>query len=744
MSENEQSPRNTQQDRATFDEMMEYLRRNQDAGIAEFEEKALEVSEALGVAYVEIPETDDGRDIVLYSGDDEVDEEKLEEELHEAAQDLGTEWMHGDHIATVTGRIYVSDTFGHASIPSDWGKKEIDEYGIEFYVVDNVKLRSEGIDVISLRTDEGALADIRVIYDFSFPDDFEQKPVVFAYANELFSHTYEIPSPQEAITRLSQDWPEELMLIDKALSPNGEDSLPVRLRKLVETLQDAFSESDIFTKSVERYIQHFANFGQVLPYMVGIKNEFQLFDGKNITIQEDDATMWPTYSVDRGLSIRGMLPLVKFVKQENGSVECYIQVLRYNDEKGDDDPEFVRINVDSIASFRSEMAKRSLLSQVKFNSTLFSQVDPEVFEDDEDGGGDEADIQIEIVSSSAEVGLPPFIIEGLEVFEAELREVITKAQQARKRVYHSHEEAETASREFIRNEMGELFRLYEKCAAYELIVSGAGVSRPGVVRSENFVSDEESEVYTISYTIDVKNPLKALEPWEKVFGMLDSYYIGIEEVPDDISDDHSYRINPGLTLDTRERRDPVVVVSGIEFMTHADSGKIQVPLDGSVDITIPTLETYRESIAQIAALAPGTIPESIIGLMQALQNEVAEAINEGTFVAFSHPELFSMVNDLSAEAHVETKDDLRGALMSFFETVLVKRTIRVDGDMLVKHPESGEYVPLTIAEDEGLIYGSVVDVRSDIDGSDAFLVLTHGLDDAIVAVRMRSIKQLLF
>lgn len=722
MSGNEFNPRNAENDELVFTELIEQFQPNTDIGIQQFEATAKEVCESLAASYV--------------GGEGDVT--LLDSDLEDEIEDLDELWMYEGEVATVTGTLYVNDYYIGEHLPKEWGTRRLDEAsGTEYYVVENATLRSVGVGIDGLRDADDVLIDVKPTYAFALPDDEDEKALVYAYAGELFRHEYETPSLQEAERFLERYHAEALDLIHAALTPDGEVPLPQRLLTLVEQLQDTFTQSPKCRKSVEQYLQYYCSFDQKSAYKMVLKERLELFDGVNILTQSDDPEMWQGYALSEPLTLSANNPLLKFLAQDDGSTECYFQVLRYNTQSGDADPEFIRVHARDITTFRSTEAERSLLSMLRVDMAQFKTLTPDIFALDLNEDEQET-VELSVESAPSPEGFArPERIDELEALEDALRTALDRYVSARAVLYATPEEAMEASHRFVYSELTEVLSAYRLAASFEMAVAGEGVRYPEITKRVDG-STEDDEMYRLVYTFNAEHPLKSLELGDKRLVMLEGAHVSIEY--DEDAD--GYRIRPSFTVIPRPDTEVLAQYEHINVLTSHMSEVLFVALDDSAEVTFPLLDAYRASQSYIAALSEAPELSAVATQLEALQDTVIEAIDVNDFVTFDPQQLFRQIDELTH--HEGAQKSTRDAVVGVLDALLMRRVVQVDGEMLVKDFESGEYVPFVRDESEALRIGKVMDIRSDIQGSDIYLIIHDANEDALVAVRMKTVTQLMF
>lgn len=357
MSEHDPLSHNIHPDDDLFFEIVRQLQRCQDRGIVEFEAWAKElISDPVDANPVpEFIEGDGDED-----GDDEAD---FEYELKAAAEEMNGMWPLTGCRAKVSGRLYIDEEAGRVKFPREWGETRIDEYGEEYFDLEDAVLRSQGVDIhIAYDHINDVVTRVTPIYVFSIADDMTEAGVLYAPIGSLWCHEYDMPTDIETRDRFNEEWPEELEFINRTLKVDADYSLPERLRTLIDHLHDRLEDSDDFRKYTEAYINNTLRLDRDVPYYIIANRTFTLFDGDDMATQEEDDDMWSERSADSPLVLYGALPLIRLREYDDGSIRAYIQIVVYSEDEYNP-MEHVRLNVDDISTFRSLRAPRSLAKQ---------------------------------------------------------------------------------------------------------------------------------------------------------------------------------------------------------------------------------------------------------------------------------------------------------------------------------------------------------------------------------------------
>lgn len=719
MRENEKGPQDAQYDEI-FARLTEQIKERGDAGLVAFNDALQEIQKHLDEKYSNPNtafDTQEATDI----------DEQLEED-----------WNHNGSIAHVSGRIYLQDEDIAGIIPEEWGNPREDENKDMYYWVDSIQLRSVGAEVLPTFDAEGKVLKVRAGYTFALIDDPDEMPVVCAFPDHLMEHRYDKPSPQEAIERLENEWPRQFEALVERISTIGQDSLPARLTSIVEELQEELAHSDDFLMLVETYLQSFVVFDQTLPYSLRLESTLEYYEGENPYLEEDKGE-WVKLEVEGDVTLLGFRPKLKLERLKDETVHCLLIVATYNNEDGDA-AEYVRFDTANATAYKSTRALKSLISRAVYldgRAYAMGQAD----DSEEEIGPDTRD-EVNIEYAEQETNEKSAIPEKIAIFEAlenEFKRVRQLIKRQRNIRFETAEEATQAADTFVRNELIQLNNLLFKAQGAILEVSGDDVLVPNDA-SEFETGDEHEGYITYKYQIPRGALTVRLEPGDSLKGPAMSMVPFADAIINEDQELEGFRMQPSLLVGLGRTEHVPIALNDSPLVKIGEDRRMLVPLDGRATISIEALERYREFATAIDVLDEEVKKSTAVELIRALNIVLTDEVNPERYVSFTQTELFEgAADDL---LFLEQDPRRYKQVIDLIETVLVGHTVQLIGEVYLQS-ENATFTPYETDETHKVFRGSVVDVRTDIDGSDIFLAIADKGTPAVY-VRLRSIKALSF
>lgn len=718
MRENETGPHDSSYG-DVFTELTDTLRERDDAGIIAFEANLREIQSYLANEYI-LP----GKPLDY-------------KEIADIDTDLGEAWAHESDVARVSGRIYIYDPEIEDMVPEEWGEGRLDEHEEIYYLVDNISLRSVTAQVLPQFDNDGNLRDVKMAYLFAFPDDEDEMPAVCAYLGELYEHGYDHPTPQEAATRLESQWPEQFARMQEWLHSGTNTQLVQRIQFLVHELQSELSASDQFRELFECYLQSFVTLDQTLPYSITVDGSLDYFDGKANPYINQEEGEWLSFTLEGELSLLGYYPKIEMQRRADGTVYAAMIIASFNTEDGDE-AEYIRLDIDTVTSFRSTRAISSLLSKAIFHGNRGS-----IIEAVSPGGEYELnpidtrdEVAIEVgPQEERHVERVPDYIEHLLAVEAAIAQAVAVVRSHRTVLFKSSEEARIAAEHMVNEEVLPLFRQLKVLNNLECTVSGQGVLMPHGAME---VTDPAAEgpLRSFTYTTNIEQTISALMPGDSYTG----YLLKVIGAPDKVAAedelDYHYRTQAALMVSVERARHIPLAINNEPLVDITIEKRLFVPLDGSSEVKLTVLENYRETEAILKGLqsehAASTTVELLGSLREALYNDTLE----NAYVEFEQTELFSEIEEPEGEA------TLFKGTVELLEKLLVGRTLQINGEVVVQNGLD-TFTPIEPLNDDMVVVGKVIDVRTDIETNDIYLAISAP-ESAMIYVRVRSITKFMF
>jgi hypothetical protein len=597
------------------------------------------------------------------------------EDLKQLEDDLNDEWWYHDEVATVSGRVYIADEAFESIMPVEWGDPITDEVtGKQFYFVQNVKLRSHGIELFSIMNENDETVDsVAATFIFSSAEDVEDREVLSAFTKELSKHVYELPSAEEAEKRLSRQYPNELMNIRERIE--GDLSGPKLLQHL-KHLRNYLQSLDVVTEEFCMLATVFINDCLELDpesgYLLSIKGELSCYDGDDPSIPEDEGE-WVTFEVNQAMTLTGYGTKIQAnINPETNATELVV-IAAVKNEEDKDTPEYISVSIDHAELFRTSNLSRSIISRALDNS---SEIMPaELLQEKADLGAIEpSEPKIELAKHmlrEPEAHLPQFV-RDTQLLERDLGRIMNHIRMRTGVLYGSEEEARAVSLE-LRNAYRDRLMGAGMASGHLLKISGVTVMRP------NFITNPEDSLG--EYYLNEEQPLLPLSADDSFRGFAKAMIPLFEKKENEHGDVVGYKARPSLLVSYETSTSPEMSLQGVPFVSNTKTIDAFVPLDGSAEIQIVSLERFRSISNGVDSItsAYGNDPviEYVRRLSQALfqvEFEKAGPIRNIELLSKMDGSLKRLIaNGVSPEALVDALDEL-------FKDKVVNLTIVRDGD----------------------------------------------------------------
>jgi hypothetical protein len=686
-----------------------------DRGISLFEERMLAAEVQLRGAFAK---TKSGFDSSLASS--------VEQELNE-------NWGYHEEVATVSGRVYLADPELEDIVPEGWGESNVDEGGRVFYYLDNVSLKSHGVEAIpDFADDDEQVSGVRMGYIFSIVDDAFERPIFTAYIGELSKHFYAYPTVEESAARLDRQWPEELEVVNLLLKPKKEKALAERIAMTARQLQECLQASEEFRDLMTIYINGRLSLDENLPYIATVKDRISYFDGKDVSAA-DAEHYWVHVKTNESITLPVFDPQVHFFQNSDGTYDAHIFASTYNSEDGDE-PEYVSLRVEDITQFKGTRAIRSIAAR----AFLGAKSD----EDNFDGidisrrkitSSKNRQKQRERTPSQYENGTPLYI-KAMETFLRQLDEIAEELRIERRKVYTNANDAREAAVAFINTFIVPRFEEVGLSSNFELEASGSSVIRP---RFQQETPPKGSE-HLLLVGVDDESPWIPMTDGDSLTGSprsIEAFYREERDAQDAVV---GYSILPGLLVELPSTKANAfdwqgVSVAGIRF----DASGV-IPLDGSAQVRIKPLEHYTEMTQAFRRASETHTRQPVLKQLQTMQRQLFTEI-PGRYKNMEDVRAFPKIARAINQLHAEGKDTT--ALLGVLDTMFVDRKIQIGGDLYASR--EGVYVHVDSTDDEDLIVGQVIDVNNQvIEGKVTFMIESNGAP--LIAVPLESITRFHF
>lgn len=450
---------------------------------------------------VRIAETEE-----FINSDDDIDSSRPEA----AIDGLDEEWKFHNGIATLTGRVYVSDPISAELMVQVWGAPSKDVDGCSYFMVEGAELRSRGVvrgphDYMFQPKDRAH--HVRFGYGFSLPNSQAPFDQFVVYPGEVSQHVYDQPSSEAIDIRLHRDWPEAMELVDKLITPDERETqrLPRRLAALTHRLQDDLVASADFREWLAMYIDERVNFDDQWSIALTMRGVVTFVDEDNDYL---------SLEIKNSHTEHCFKPEVIFEsKRIDGQniVEAAL-VANFPNPIDQNCSDTCIVPVSSIESLRSTRRTISLV-QVAMMSLYANEKDVQTTH------------VVTVPEPAQRMHETAGSLEGQRKLDDLLKELTVVTRKVRRNSFSSHEAAELASDKLCANFTTAIKSLSNY--NYPLYIRGDGVSLPNI----QIVPEADNGSFIISLNKDTPtgSPSAAME----VIGYLEGVYPGVEVIQGD-------------------------------------------------------------------------------------------------------------------------------------------------------------------------------------------------------------------
>lgn len=717
----------------------------QDAGILQLERKMISTGEHLTQKY---------RGKKGFSGSSEI---------RDVEESFENEWYFDGEVAVVSGRVYLADgivrddskededhdtmqedgsiVFAKSPaevVPKSWGDATQADDGSYWYFLENVKLKSCGIEVIPKFNDQGETIEIKIAYAFSAAEDEHDRPIFTVYPGDLWQHRYESPSDEEVLVRLRRSWPEQLGLIETLTRADAQTPLPLRLDMLCNRLQKELQDQN-FRSLFERQVNRELSFNDILPYLVSVKNGISFFTGDD-PFEDLDEEFWEYTKMKTPQTFQLYNPRFHISDHTDGTLRPSIFGVTYNDEYSD--PEFVSFVTQNTTVFRPTWSGKSLASRVlvgkqseeaKKQAIIASLLEESEISDEpvETLTDDEIrelaraalsqDDDSEEYVSNYENGKPDWV-RKMELLKTELGRVMEDVRAAMKQRYDTYEEAERASRE-ITEEISNRLTKSGLYIGHEVEVSGETAIRP---RPVNDIPGVKLPEHLTVFGVSPEDPFVRTQYGDSFVGGAYGIHPFVGSRTDTEGNIDHYIVTPSLMVNLHpiKKQFSALVYQGASMVDVAMDFKGVAPLDGSASIIFRPLETYYRSTAAMKEMSQKYRRDPIVRKLNRLNDALAkEGPNEYIYLKNNAEAVRTVGSDI---IRLREQGLSETAALNALEALLLERNVRVNGE--VYFLENGVLGDERKIDEDKVVIGKIIDVtmKEDIFEGRPFIVMQYG------------------
>ncbi len=605
---------------------------------------------------------------------------------------LNQAWMYHDEVATVSGRVYLyEDSSLSDQLLARWGKPDVDEQGNRSYFVEDVELRSYGIIDGSHGDDlGGSKVKARIGYGFVLPDANSHFPQIVLYPDEASRHQYAIPTPEAIDVKLHRFWTDEMNLIDGLILPGdrGSEKLLRRLAAVAHRLEKSFQASADLREWTSIYINNRLGLDQVWPHMTQVKDELLCKDG-------DD---WLNITCESPVVLYGRKPRIEFVREEDDHGRIHAMLfIELPDTEDEWEGSQVGIKAENVLRLRSTRMQQALVdcafgaAEQNLKNMI---VEHTVWEEPR-----QDNVSLQTPERPNKSGDPLFV-EEMKLLDAELKAVTEVIKPFTRRYFETPEQAIEVSTRLVRALADRLIEA--RIADYMLQVEGEYALRPHTLRQP----DVEVQPGLFVVQVDANAPFAKLQHGDSFRGTFYALHGDIESYIDEASGEERYYPYPYMVIDVGSHSTVMLNQKGVVPLLEVEvRSRGLIPLDGSVMITIPSLERYMadKSARMAAAAAYGRDP--VVGQI----NKLFAALHHDTTNSYQELKHVERVRSIARRI---AQNDLPGntqPALEALESLLVKREVMAAGDIVTEEGELRE---------KAFVDGIVVDLQQEISSSE--------------------------
>lgn len=657
-------------------------------------------------------------------------------ELDDYQESLNDEWRYHNDIATVSGRIYIYDSDIVDDFSEQWGEAQTDEHDDAYFFVENIQLRSQGIELIPETDDNGITTEVRAVFSFAEEDDEEEIPLFYARMGELSQHTYADLTPEEAQLRMERLWPQEYKLTTSLLRPDLQMALPRRLAMLTNKFQIPLRDSLKFRDYLSKVVESNIELDNEYPYAVQVQGRLFAFDGED-PHDPDDPGFWIELVTEEPLAIVAHQPEIWFSEDDDLTVKAYFLMRTFSREHSY--PEYVRVEAKDVIGFRSSRAERSLVSRA-----LGSIVGERVVSDRADAAYSEAatrqdEAAVAIVPEVSRLDTEPQHITELRFLENTYKEVAKIIQDHQKTYYDSEAVAHEAAIDLLTD------------GGVQNVLAGGGLLNTNhlhLCSGETIVMpNADPEIaklklpqHILAVGLDQENPGRPMAKGDILSGYVRAIVPSVRSVTRQ-DGKVVYQVNPGMVVSTGNKEFGFNVWYSSPAINVQVETRMFVPLDGSAEIQLAALEQYREAHGALtAAKAAYGKNAGVVKSLNLITATLAHEITEGmqVFKPLQHVQAFDQV--LARE--VEKGRPMEPAVKSL-EALFLYKVIEVKGYGYGQEHSYNLDDKLDELSEIEYLGGTVIDVRKE-SPEDATVFVIESTDGGIFYVPLRHISALQF
>lgn len=630
-------------------------------------------------------------------------ESTVEEEGY-AVESLNYDWPYHDETATITGRVYIAGEETEEIVPESWGEPIEDNNGARSYLVEDIAMQSMGIIA---GFDNGRA---RLAYAFCFPQEDPSWPDFIMYPGEGVQH-YSLPTELAISARLHRRWPDKMESVDNLIQPHVDEKMIRRMKAVARRLQPELND-EAFRELIIPYLNYRLDFDQKWPYIVQVDHDILCFDTDEELKEGKLAdSPWVVMNLDSPLTLAIRRPAIDFVPYE-GLDDDYVHPVLFceiSDPDSEEEGAQIMIPLEHISRLVGTRVSRSMVERALMGYEIDNNLTETVSQlQTADSVG------VRLASMGIENSHKPPKVVAMEFLERDIVDFIASIKAPMSALYDTEEQAQEVATN-LSNESGNRL-VGSGIAEYILAVSGERTMRPRTVNK--LPKDFVIEPGTFVLQVDPEMPLVPLNHGDTINGTAEMFLGVAEPEYGEEGEVIGYRAVPSLIIDISQETKSLLNFgsSDAPLVEVAAQRRAAIPLDGSVEIRIVSLEKYRDNVRVLKAAKTQYRNDPVVKLL----NDISEAL----FSETGQFQEFKQVKKLRRVAQRIESDDLPGGkkrAIEVLEAMFLKRHIRAFGAVIFPND-------LATIHSSAEISGLVADIRDDIDGVDGLTLVISSSD----------------
>lgn len=682
------------------------------------------------VSFQELQENYEGHDIGLEVFDERLrrladnandDGGSFSDLLEPGVEALNDQWLYHDDIAHVTGRVYIIDGAIKAELAERWGEPDKDEQGNLSFFVEDFELCSYGIfdGPHGERIDDTRVA-ARIGYGFALPGSDAPMSQLILYPGESSQHTYPLPTPEAIDVRLHKTWPDKMKVVDNLLEYDDEDidKIPLRLAAIARLLQDELVGSSDYREWLSIYVNDRLALNKVWPYVITVSDTLYFLD-------DDTSQDWLEMGIDGSARLDVRKPRIEFLRASSDDSIKSMWFAELPDTRDEWEGTPIGINTTDITHIRGTRTYRSIVDIALAGheqnlAAALKSAGPVV------DVNDESIPEVHIRPTRKEHhGGDPTNVKEMSFLRDELQAVIEMIAPIAAKSYDTFEQAREVSTSLVRTAGSKLIEagIYN----YALNFEGEYALRAVTLKDGGRIPD----LGEVTIRADAENPFAKLLHGDNFVGTFYAFHGDVISHENEEGETVSYQAVPRMIVDIKTDSASALDYGGISMVEVLVQQRGMVSLDGSVNISIPSLSRYEADKASRMNVAErlGSTHD-----MTKRVNRLFAAFSRETDAGYQDLKRTEDIRKLAKFIELNGEDS--SVVFEALSSLLMNRSVMTTGSL---HRDAGE--------DMYFVDGLVADITMRIQESDLagpYMTVLDKQDGEYKHLRLSTVESLAF